>query len=140
MNNWSSISEININNPIVPGSPSPCPILSIPVDRISSIGSALPSPEKNSIDNDISTKWSNLGLGSWLQFDLGQEKQICDIGISWYKGDIRDIDFIISVSQMEMNLDRYFQALIVILQTLLKFMISQIQLVNILELLLLEIV
>ncbi len=98
MNNWSSISEININNPIVPGSPSPCPILSIPVDRISSIGSALPSPEKNSIDNDISTKWSNLGLGSWLQFDLGQEKQICDIGISWYKGEIRDIDFIISVS------------------------------------------
>ena len=98
MNNWSSISEININNPIVPGSPSPCPILSIPVDRISSIGSALPSPEENSIDNDISTKWSNLGLGSWLQFDLGQEKQICDIGISWFKGDIRNIDFIISVS------------------------------------------
>ena len=98
MNNWSSISEIDINNPIVPGSPSPCPVLSIPADHVSSIGSALPSPEKNSIDNDISTKWSNLGLGSWLQFDLGQEKQICDIGISWYKGDIRDIDFIISVS------------------------------------------
>jgi len=98
MNNWSSISEIDINNPIVPGSPSPCPVLSIPADKVSSIGSALSSPEKNSIDNDISTKWSNLGLGSWLQFDLGQEKQICDIGISWHKGDIRDIDFIISVS------------------------------------------
>ncbi len=98
MNSWSSISEIDINNPIVPGSPSPCQILSIPTDHVSSIGNALPSPEENSIDNDISTKWSNLGLGSWLQFDLGQEKQICDIGISWYKGDIRDIDFIISVS------------------------------------------
>ena len=98
MNNWSSISEIDINNPIVPGSPSPCPSLSIPADHVSSIGNSLTNPEENSIDNDISTKWSNLGLGSWLQFDLGQEKQICDIGISWYKGDIRDIDFIISVS------------------------------------------
>jgi hypothetical protein len=98
VNNWSSISEIDINNPIVPGSPSPCPSLNIPVDHVSSIGNSPANPEENSIDNDISTKWSNLGLGSWLQFDLGQEKQICDIGISWYKGDIRDIDFIISVS------------------------------------------
>ncbi|MGI0000511.1 MAG: discoidin domain-containing protein, partial [Nitrososphaeraceae archaeon] len=54
--------------------------------------------EASSVDNDLSTKWSNLGLGSWLQFDLGQEKQICDIGISWYKGNLRYIDFLVSVS------------------------------------------
>ncbi|MDQ2685650.1 MAG: discoidin domain-containing protein, partial [Thermoproteota archaeon] len=97
MNNWSSISEIDINNPVAPGSPSPCPLLDIPT-HVTSIGNSLANPEENSIDNDISTRWSNLGLGSWIQFDLGQEKQICDIGISWHKGDIRDINFIISVS------------------------------------------
>jgi hypothetical protein len=98
MNNWSSISEIDINNPVAPGSPSPCPLLDIPTHHVTSIGNSLANPEENSIDNDISTRWSNLGLGSWIQFDLGQEKQICDIGISWHKGDIRDINFIISVS------------------------------------------
>jgi len=98
MNDWSSISEIDINNPIVPGSPSPCLPLNIPVDHISSIDNSPNNTEGNSVDNDLSTKWSNLGLGSWLQFDLGQEKQICDIGISWYKGDIRYIDFVVSVS------------------------------------------
>ncbi len=98
MNDWSSISEIDINNPIVPGSPSPCLPLNIPVDHISSIDNSPNNTEGNSVDNDLSTKWSNLGLGSWLQFDLGQEKQICDIGISWYKGDFRYIDFLVSVS------------------------------------------
>ena len=98
MNEWSSISEIDINNPIVPGSPSPCSLLNIPVDHISSIDSSPNNTEGNSVDNDLSTKWSNLGLGSWLQFDLGQEKQICDLGISWYKGNIRSIDFLVSVS------------------------------------------
>ena len=98
MNDWSSISEIDINNPIVPGSPSPCLPLNIPVDHISSIDNSPNNTEGNSVDNDLSTKWSNLGLGSWLQFDLGQEKQVCDIGISWYKGDFRYIDFVVSVS------------------------------------------
>ncbi|HEU5460890.1 MAG TPA: discoidin domain-containing protein, partial [Nitrososphaeraceae archaeon] len=98
MNEWSSISEMDINNPIVPGSPSPCSPLNIPVDHISSIDSSPNNTEGNSVDNDLSTKWSNLGLGSWLQFDLGQEKQICDLGISWYKGNIRSIDFLVSVS------------------------------------------
>jgi hypothetical protein len=98
INDWSSISEIDINNPIAPGSPSPCLPLNIPADHISSISNSPNKTEDNSVDNDLSTKWSNLGLGSWLQFDLGQEKQICDIGISWYKGNLRYIDFIVSVS------------------------------------------
>ena len=98
INEWSSISEIDINNPIVPGSPSPCLPLNIPADHISSISNSPNNTEGNAVDNDLSTKWSNLGLGSWLQFDLGQEKQICDIGISWYKGNLRYIDFTISVS------------------------------------------
>jgi hypothetical protein len=89
INDWSSISEIDINNPIAPGSPSPCLPLNIPADHISSISNSPNKTEDNSVDNDLSTKWSNLGLGSWLQFDLGQEKQICDIGISWYKGNLR---------------------------------------------------
>ncbi|MDW3603726.1 MAG: discoidin domain-containing protein [Nitrososphaeraceae archaeon] len=98
INDWSSISEIDINNPIFPGSPSPCLPLNIPVDHISSISNSPNHTEGNLVDNDLSTKWSNLGLGSWLQFDLGQEKQICDIGISWYKGNLRYIDFLVSVS------------------------------------------
>ncbi|HKO40964.1 MAG TPA: discoidin domain-containing protein, partial [Nitrososphaeraceae archaeon] len=98
INDWSSISEIDINNPLVPGSPSPCLPLNVPADHITSISNSPNNTKASSVDNDLSTKWSSLGLGSWLQFDLGQEKQICDIGISWYKGNLRYINFTVSVS------------------------------------------
>ena len=98
MNDWASISEVDVNNPLLPGSPSPCPELELNPSNLLAIGGLDDRPVEDAIDNDLSTRWSNHGLGSWIQLDLGQEKEICDIGLAWYKGDERHMDFIISSS------------------------------------------
>ena len=52
----------------------------------------------NTIDNNLNTRWSNLGSGSWIQFDLGSMESICSVDVNWYRGDIRQNNFVISVS------------------------------------------
>ncbi|MGB7635684.1 MAG: discoidin domain-containing protein, partial [Nitrososphaeraceae archaeon] len=52
----------------------------------------------NVIDNNLNTRWSNLGQGSWIQLDLGSKKSICSVDIAWYRGDIRQNNLVISVS------------------------------------------
>jgi len=53
--------------------------------NVTAIGHAANNTELNAIDGNQSTRWSNYGLDSWIQFDLGKEKEICDIDISWYR-------------------------------------------------------
>ena len=50
------------------------------------------------IDGNVETRWSNLGLGSWIQVDLGEDNTICSVGVNWHRGDERVITFVISVS------------------------------------------
>jgi hypothetical protein len=52
----------------------------------------------NAIDKDLNTRWSNNGLGSYIQLDLGSKKSLCSVDIAWYRGDIRQNNFVISVS------------------------------------------
>src|SRR3989449_6371784 len=52
----------------------------------------------NVLDNNLNTRWSNLGVGSFIQADLGGQKTICSIDIAWYRGNLRVNDFVISVS------------------------------------------
>ena len=52
----------------------------------------------NIIDNNLNTRWSNLGQGSWIQLDLGSMKSICSVDIAWYLGNQRQNNFIISTS------------------------------------------
>ena len=52
----------------------------------------------NVVDNSLSTRWSNQGIGSWIRVDLGSTKTICSVDIAWYRGNIRQNDFIIAVS------------------------------------------
>ncbi|WP_415282145.1 discoidin domain-containing protein [Candidatus Nitrososphaera sp. FF02] len=52
----------------------------------------------NTIDNNLSTRWSNNGAGSWIQYDLGQGQTVCDVKVAWYKGNERQSNFAISVS------------------------------------------
>jgi hypothetical protein len=53
---------------------------------------------ENVLDQDMKTRWSNNGIGSWIQVDLGSGNKICDIKIAWYKGTERQNNFIISNS------------------------------------------
>jgi F5/8 type C domain-containing protein len=52
----------------------------------------------NTIDNNLGTRWSNYGIGSWIRADLGTQKTICSVDIAWYKGNTRTSNFAISVS------------------------------------------
>lgn len=52
----------------------------------------------NIIDNNLSTKWSNFGVGSWITMDLGSAKVVCNADIGWHQGDARVSDFTVSVS------------------------------------------
>jgi hypothetical protein len=52
----------------------------------------------NVLDNNFNTRWSNLGIGSWIQADLGSTMNICSVDIAWYLGNSRQNNFVISVS------------------------------------------
>ena len=69
------------------------------VNGITTSGADAFHPPSHAIDENISTRWSNLGLGSWLQIDLGQEKNVCSVGINWHRGNERTNSFVISISK-----------------------------------------
>jgi predicted phosphodiesterase len=69
------------------------------VNGITASGADALHPPSHAIDQNINTRWSNLGLGSWLQIDLGQEKAVCSVGINWHRGNERINSFVISISK-----------------------------------------
>ena len=69
----------------------------LPVSAITASGNDGNIPS-NVLDNNLNTRWSNLGQGSWIQLDLGSKKSICNVDITWYRGDLRQNNFVISVS------------------------------------------
>jgi F5/8 type C domain len=96
-NNWASITGVNINAGARP-SPTDCKKPTITRAGISASGSDANLPQ-NTLDNDANTRWSNLGLPSWIQYELGTSEQpICKVDIAWYRGDTRSNTFIISAS------------------------------------------
>ncbi len=52
----------------------------------------------NVLDNNLNIRWSNLGVGSFIQADLGGQKTICSVDIAWDRGNLRENNFVISVS------------------------------------------
>jgi hypothetical protein len=52
----------------------------------------------NAIDNDLNTRWSRLGLPSFITPDLGSIKNICSVDIAWYLGNERVYTFTIATS------------------------------------------
>ncbi len=52
----------------------------------------------NTVDGDLSTRWSALGDGAWIQYDLGGIQTVERVDIGWLKGDKRVASFEIQVS------------------------------------------
>jgi hypothetical protein len=74
----------------------------LPVNSVTANGNDGNLPT-NVIDNVFSTRWSNNGVGSWIQLDLGAKKSICSVDIGWYRGNVRQNDFVVSVSDDRTN-------------------------------------
>jgi F5/8 type C domain len=69
------------------------------VNGITASGADPFDPPSRAIDQNVNTRWSNLGLGSWIQIDLGQENVVCGVGINWHRGNERVNSFIISIKR-----------------------------------------
>src|SRR3954454_13763938 len=52
----------------------------------------------NVLDNNLNTRWSNKGTGSWIAADLGSPQEICGVAIAWYQGDSRVNHFVVQGS------------------------------------------
>jgi hypothetical protein len=62
------------------------------------------------LDKRFDTRWSNYGVGSFIQYELKSSDTICGIDISWYRGDVRTYNFIVSTSQDGNKFDNAFFA------------------------------
>lgn len=53
----------------------------------------------DAIDGDFETRWSAEEFGSYLQLDIGNIEKICSVDISWFEGDQKENNFVLSVSE-----------------------------------------
>ncbi|MDW0120975.1 MAG: discoidin domain-containing protein, partial [Nitrososphaeraceae archaeon] len=95
-NNYASISEIKTM--VSSSSPSQVQCTIGHVQNANTSGSQVGFPGTNVLDDNLDTRWSNNGVGSWIQLDLGSLNKVCDISIAWYKGNERQNNFVISTS------------------------------------------
>ena len=93
LNNWASITELSVDG--FSSTTTNCTKLPITTATANGNDGSLPA---NVLDNNLNTRWSNLGAGSFIQADLGGQKTICSVDIAWYRGNPRVNNFVISVS------------------------------------------
>jgi hypothetical protein len=53
---------------------------------------------RNTLDDQLTSRWSNLGKGSWIDYDLGSSRTMTGATIAWHQGDQRTNNFTLSVS------------------------------------------
>src|SRR5438093_3871231 len=91
-----SSSDININF-LNKASADTCSS-NLSIGSVTASGNEAGYPPSNVLDNSLSTRWSNPGVGSWIRADLGTTKNICSVDIAWYKGNERQYNFAIATS------------------------------------------
>jgi hypothetical protein len=93
-NNWASVTELSVDGSSTTPNTN---CIKLPISSVSASGNDGNLPA-NVLDNNLNTRWSNLGVGSFIQADLGGQKAICSVDIAWYRGNLRHNNFVISVS------------------------------------------
>ena len=97
-NSWNSFTDADLTMTLILhtlSAPSVCQ--NSPIAAVSAIGDDGNVPQ-NAIDGNLATRWSNLGIGSWIKLDLGTTNTVCSTDIAWYQGNQRSNNFIISTS------------------------------------------
>src|SRR4051812_13358365 len=87
-------SNIMYSNPVAYGQ-STDPVLAQTSVTASGNDGNVPS---NAFDNNLGTRWSNLGVGSFITANLGSAKTVTSVDIAWYNGASRTNNFVISTS------------------------------------------
>src|SRR5919106_3698943 len=83
----------------------------LPIAKLLATPSQSGDPPENAVDGDFLTTWSNIGVGSFIQADLGAMKSVCGVSIAWYNGESRQYEFEISVSEDGMNFDQVYEGI-----------------------------
>jgi hypothetical protein len=83
----------------------------LPMAKFVATPSQSGDPPENAADGDFTTTWSNLGVGSYIQADLGTMKSVCGVSIAWYNGESRQYEFEISVSKDGINFVQVYEGL-----------------------------
>jgi predicted phosphodiesterase len=81
-----------------------------PIQDAKTSGSQSGFPSTNVLDDNLDTRWSNNGIGSWIQLDLVNSNKICDVNIAWYKGNERQNNFVISTSNDGVKFSNVFSS------------------------------
>ena len=97
-NNYASITEVKTQT-TTSSQPQQTQCTTTTIKSPKASGSQTSFPASNVLDNNLNTRWSNNGKGSWIQVDLGTSKNICSVNIAWYKGNERQNNFVISTSK-----------------------------------------
>jgi predicted phosphodiesterase len=106
--NYASIAEIRAQVPSSGQSQVQC--VDSHIQDAKTSGSKTGFPSTNVLDDNLDTRWSNNGVGSWIQLDLGTRNKICDINIAWYKGNERQNNFVISTSNDGIKFSNVFSS------------------------------
>lgn len=52
----------------------------------------------NTLDNNLNTRWSNLGKGSFIDYDLGSLKTVSGVTVAWHEGNKQINNFILTTT------------------------------------------
>jgi hypothetical protein len=88
--------ELEFADIAIASAPASCEPVAVSGVRASAYQS--PNVAANTIDDNLSTRWSNDGKGSWIRLDLGKRQPICEVQIAWQAGHLRSSNFVVSVS------------------------------------------
>jgi hypothetical protein len=81
----------------------------LPIKSVSANGYDPPKSPAYAFDSSLNTRWTNAGLPSWIKADLTLQRVICFVQIAWYRGDLRQNDFTISVSNDGVSFTNVFK-------------------------------
>jgi hypothetical protein len=53
---------------------------------------------ENTLDGRLDTRWSQLGKGAWIDYDIGTVAKVGGVSVAWHEGNKRRNDFVVSTS------------------------------------------
>lgn len=74
-------------------------LTALSITSVTASGAEMANPAANVLDGSLTTRWSCLGVGSWIQADLGSVRSIAAVSLAWYAGASRSSNLEIAISK-----------------------------------------
>src|SRR6266511_3032166 len=100
---WNSITEVELYSTADSATPPPPSGTLLPVQSVTASSFDGANVPANALDKNLATRWSALGDGQWISFNLGSRVTVTSAKIAWYKGVQRVTRFDIQTSDDAAN-------------------------------------